>query len=88
MATGGNTANGAGNNVYTGGNGINAWGYGNNAVLTGGNVANGLGNNIGTGGNQINAGERKQKLLTSVYLHITHLLLRWLLLCPGPRWVS
>ena len=62
IATGGNTANGAGNNVYTGGNGINAWGYGggDNAVLTGGNTANGVGNNIGTGGNQINSGERKQ----------------------------
>ena len=70
VATGGNTANGAGNNVYTGGNGINAWGYGNNAVLTGGNVANGLGNNIGTGGNQINSGEIKQ-LSASVYFHIT-----------------
>ena len=57
ISTGGNVANGAGNNVYTGGNGINAWGYGNNAVLTGGNAANGLGNNIATGGNQINAGE-------------------------------
>ena len=50
VATGGNTANGALNNVQTGGNGINAYGYGNlgnNAVLTGGNFANGLGNNIG-----------------------------------------
>ena len=63
VATGGNVANGAGNNVYTGGNGINAWEYGNNAVLTGGNVANGLGNNIGTGGNQINAGKTKQRTI-------------------------
>ena len=61
MATGGNTANGLANNVYTGGNGINSHGYygDNNAVLTGGNVANGGFNNIGTGGNQINSSETK-----------------------------
>jgi len=81
VATGGNTANGLGNNVYTGGNGINAWGYGDNAVLSGGNAANGIGNNIGTGGTQINSGEIKQ-LFTCVY-HFTALQLspfsRWLL---------
>lgn len=60
MASGGNIANGAGNNIYTGGNRINAYGWGkagNNAVLTGGNAASGFKNDIGTGGNQINAGE-------------------------------
>ena len=83
MATGGNTANGAWNNVQTGGNGINAWGYDNNAVLTGGNVANGLGNNIGTGGNQINAGEMKHQPITQVHVltQLASVFRWWLLLC-------
>ena len=55
--TGGNTANGGANNIYTGNNGINSYGYGggSNVVATGGNTANGAYNNIGTGGNQINS---------------------------------
>ena len=88
VATGGNKANGAGNNVQTGYNGINSYGYGgNNAVLTGGNEANGWGNNIGTGGNQINSGEIKEQSIPQVYT-LTQLasVFRWrLLLCSGPR---
>ena len=86
ISTGGNTASGIGNDVYTGGNGINSYGYGDNGIYTGGNHASGIGNTIGTGYNYINSREMKHSKSSSLCLYncIKLLIDRWRLLSLSP----
>ena len=85
VSTGGNYAGGIGNNVLTGGNGINAYGHqnGHNVIATGGNAASGIANTVATGGNKINSSEMSRfysKNITILTLNLYISRYRWWLL--------